>query len=98
LPRRQPAAIAEPAAPGPGAADKPLAILDAAASLLMELGFAATSVDDISETYRATKGLVCYHYRSKSALFFAVQRRAMKLTREAIEPFASSDASRADKI
>ncbi|MDB5852849.1 MAG: TetR family transcriptional regulator [Herminiimonas sp.] len=98
LPRRQPATSVEPEAPATGAADKPLAILDAAASVFMELGFTATSVDDISEAYGATKGLVYYHYRSKSALFFAVQRRAMELTREAIEPHAASDASCADKL
>jgi AcrR family transcriptional regulator len=78
------------AAPDATPADKPLAILDAAASVFMELGFAATSIDDVSAAYGATKGLVYYHYRSKSALFFAVQRRAMELTREAIAPPARS--------
>jgi len=72
--------------------DKPLAILDAAASVFMELGFAATSIDDVSAAYGATKGLVYYHYRSKSVLFFAVQRRAMELTREAISSPARSAA------
>ncbi len=98
--RRPPASRGATRRPGPapvaadpprGAADdapvdKPLAILDAAASVFMELGFAATSIDDVSAAYGATKGLVYYHFRSKSALFFAVQRRAMELTREAIAP------------
>lgn len=79
-------------------ADKPLAILDAAASVFMELGFAGTSVDDISEAYGATKGIIYYHYRNKSALFFAVQRRAMELTREAIEPPVRSDLPAAEKL
>ncbi|SSW63015.1 TetR family transcriptional regulator [Achromobacter agilis] len=68
--------------------EKRLAILDAAASVFMNLGFSAASLDDISEAYGATKGIIYYYYRNKSALFFAVQRRAMELTREAIEPHA----------
>jgi AcrR family transcriptional regulator len=89
-----PAAVATVGTPDAAGSEppvgKPLAILDAAASVFMELGFAAASIDDISAAYGATKGLVYYHYRSKSALFFAVQRRAMELTREAIEPAARS--------
>jgi AcrR family transcriptional regulator len=71
--------------------EKQLAILDAAASVFMKLGFAATSLDDISDSYGATKGIIYYHFRSKTTLFFAVQRRAMELTRAAIEPAATSD-------
>lgn len=78
--------------------DKPLAILDAAASVFMELGFAAASLDDISEAYGATKGIIYYHYRNKSALFFAVQKRAMELTREAIQPPALSDATPSERL
>ncbi|QET06342.1 MULTISPECIES: TetR/AcrR family transcriptional regulator [Cupriavidus] len=70
--------------------EKQLAILDAAASIFMKLGFAATSLDDISDSYGATKGIIYYHFRSKTILFFAVQRRAMELTRAAIEPAAAS--------
>lgn len=71
--------------------EKRLAILDAAASVFMDLGFSAASLDDISVAYGATKGIIYYYYRNKSALFFAVQRRAMELTREAIEPHALAD-------
>ncbi len=78
--------------------DKRLAILDAAASVFMTLGFAAASLDDISEALGATKGTLYYHFRSKSSLFFAVQRRAMELTRAAIEPHARSVASARDRL
>ncbi len=61
--------------------DKASAILDAAAHVFMESGFAAASLDDISEAYGATKGIIYYHFKNKSALFFAVQRRAMEMTR-----------------
>lgn len=72
---------------------KRLAILDAAASVFMKLGFAAASLDDISDALGATKGTLYYHFRSKSSLFFAVQRRAMELTREVLEPLARSGES-----
>jgi AcrR family transcriptional regulator len=73
--------------------EKQLAILDAAAAVFMRLGFAGASLDDISEHYGATKGIIYYHFRSKTTLFFAVLRRAMDLTREAIEPPALDGGS-----
>lgn len=78
--------------------DKHDAILDAAARVFMSQGFAGTSLDDISDAYGATKGLIYYHFRSKSALFFAVQRRAMELTREAIEPHAAMPGTAAARL
>lgn len=89
-PRRR-AAAASPDAPDKGR-HKIDGILDAAASVFMRLGFAGTSLDDISEGYGATKGIIYYYYRNKNALFFAVQRRAMELTRAALEPGALDDA------
>ncbi|MEX6507043.1 TetR/AcrR family transcriptional regulator [Jiella sp. M17.18] len=44
-------------------------ILDAAAALFAERGFAAASIDAVAERLGATKGLVYHHYRSKSDLF-----------------------------
>ena len=64
----------------------------------METGFAAASMDDISEAYGATKGIIYYHFKSKSALFFAVQRRAMEKTRDAIAPHANSNHPPAEKL
>lgn len=68
----------------PAGDEKQLAILDAAAAVFMKQGFAATSLDDISDNYGASKGVIYYHFRNKTKLFFAVQRRAMELTRAAI--------------
>lgn len=73
--------------------EKQLAILDAAAEVFMRTGFAAASLDDISDRYGATKGIIYYHFRNKTTLFFAVLRRAMELTRAAIEPEATSEGS-----
>jgi AcrR family transcriptional regulator len=107
MPRKSPTDAVAPDSDKPAAtrgaeklssADKANAILDAAASVFMEIGFAAASVDDISEAYGATKGIIYYHFRNKSALFFAVQRRAMEMTREAIEPPALADQSAATRL
>jgi AcrR family transcriptional regulator len=107
MPRKSSIAAAAPESPKAGlnpateklsSADKADAILDAAASVFMEIGFAAASVDDISEAYGATKGIIYYHFRSKSALFFGVQRRAMQMTREAIEPHALSAQPAATRL
>jgi AcrR family transcriptional regulator len=72
-----------------GVAEAPPAdqrILDAAARAFMRQGFAATSLDRISDEIGATKGAIYYYYRSKSELFFAVHRRGMELTAAAIQP------------
>lgn len=74
------------------------AILDAAASVFMRLGFAGTSLDEISDNYGATKGIIYYHFRNKTTLFFAVQRRAMEMTRAAIEPVALGKGTARERL
>jgi len=59
----------------------------------MRQGFAATSLDRVSEEVGSTKGAIYYHYRSKSELFFAVHRRGMELTEAAIRPPFEKGAS-----
>lgn len=66
--------------------DRQAEILDAAARAFMKEGFAATSLDRVSDELNSTKGAIYYHYRSKSDLFFAVHRRAMEMTGDAIRP------------
>lgn len=78
----------------PAGDEKQQGILDAAAAVFMKQGFAATSLDDISDNYGgASKGIIYYHFRSKTNLFFAVQRRAMELTRHAIAGIATGTGS-----
>lgn len=67
-------------------ADRRIDILDAAARAFMRQGFAATSLDRVSDEIGSTKGAIYYYYRSKSELFFAVHRRGMELTQAAIRP------------
>lgn len=74
-------------------ADRRIDILDAAARAFMRQGFAATSLDRVSDEIGATKGAIYYYYRSKSELFFAVHRRGMELTAAAIRPPFEKNAS-----
>lgn len=52
-------------------------ILDAAADAFMELGYDATTIDEIAARIDATKGAVYYSYRSKMDIFCAVYERGM---------------------
>ncbi len=79
--------------------EKQLGILDAAAAVFMKLGFAGASLDDVSDNYGgASKGIIYYHFRSKTSLFFAVQRRAMELTREAIAGIATGPGPARERL
>ncbi|HLR29505.1 MAG TPA: TetR family transcriptional regulator [Paenalcaligenes sp.] len=81
-----------------GSDEKRQAILDAAAEVFMTLGFSGASLDDISDHYGATKGIIYYHFRNKTYLFFAVLHRAMVLTQEAIEPPSKTADSAAKRL
>ncbi|MFC6928923.1 TetR/AcrR family transcriptional regulator [Actinomadura yumaensis] len=49
-------------------------MLDAAAGLFAEQGFAATTIDDVAQAARVGKGTVYYHFTDKAHLFEAVFR------------------------
>ncbi|MEE3067452.1 MAG: TetR/AcrR family transcriptional regulator [Actinomycetota bacterium] len=51
------------------------AVLDAAQAAFAKHGFTATSITDIAETVRVTKGAVYHHFPDKRALFEAVLNR-----------------------
>jgi AcrR family transcriptional regulator len=48
------------------------ALLDAAAALFTERGFARTSLDDVAAVARVTKGAIYHHFASKPGLFEAL--------------------------
>ncbi len=48
------------------------ALLDAAATLFTERGFARTSLDDVAAVARVTKGAIYHHFASKPGLFEAL--------------------------
>ncbi len=85
--RRNAAATAAPSREPPSGRD---AIVAAAATLFMERGYAATSIDDVADLLGATKGRVYHYYDSKAELFFDVQTTAMQLIQDAVAPIAGS--------
>ena len=54
------------------AADTRRALVTAARRLLSKRGYAATSLDDVCERARVTKGALYHHFRNKEDLFAAV--------------------------
>src|ERR1700710_893798 len=68
-------------------------ILQAAADLFMEFGYAATSIDAVAQRLGATKGRIYHHYRSKADLFFDVQVAAMTRLLDEVEPLARASGN-----
>ena len=93
-----PAATPAPAAKEDAAKTSHDEILQAAAELFMEFGYAATSIDAVAERLGATKGRIYHHYRSKADLYFDVQVAAMKRVLEAIEPIARQPGSAVQRL
>jgi TetR/AcrR family transcriptional regulator, transcriptional repressor for nem operon len=61
------------------------AIMDAAQELILQQGFAATSIDQIIERTGVTKGGFFYHFTSKSELAHALVERYAALDAEHLE-------------
>ncbi len=61
-------------------------ILAAAATLFMERGYAATSLDEVARSLGATKGRIYHHFPSKADLFAEVFRHGMDMNYAAVEP------------
>ena len=73
-------------------------IVHAAADCFMNKGFEKTTIDDIADALGSTKGRVHHHFRSKSAIFFAVYHQAMAYCFGAIEPLCSLPLPAADRL
>jgi len=73
-------------------------IISAAAEAFMEKGFSATSLDDIADRLRCTKGLIYYNFKNKIDLFFAVHRHSMNLNLNNIKSVINRHDSPIDKI
>ena len=72
---------------GPAEAGR-MEVLNAAATVFMERGFTATSVDDIAEVLGSTKGRIYHYYRSKADIFLDVLTFSMLDLLERIRPIA----------
>ena len=66
--------------------DRKQVILDAAAACFMEMGYQATTIDDVARRLGSTKGRIYHHYASKTDLFFDVHREGMARLFAGIEP------------
>jgi len=73
-------------------------ILDAAMAMLLEKGFARTTMSDVAKAAGIGRGTVYWHFPSKDELFLAVvQRETDKVTSE-LEPLLAMPMPAADKL
>jgi AcrR family transcriptional regulator len=56
------------------------ALVDSAAACFFENGFAATSLDQVAQRARVTKGAIYHHFASKRDLFMAVLERQEEIS------------------
>ena len=82
----------------PGSSQSREEILQAAAELFMEFGYAATSIDAVAQRLGATKGRIYHHYKSKADLFIDVQIAAMTRINSQIEPIARGPGSTVERL
>lgn len=73
-------------------------IIAAAAQCFMRQGLEKATIDDIADALGATKGRVYHHFRSKSALYFAVYRQAMQYCFDAIDPLMDQPTPAPEKL
>jgi AcrR family transcriptional regulator len=73
-------------------------IVQAAAEVFMEFGYAASTIDAVADRLGATKGRIYHYYRSKAELYFDVQIAAMERLLAEIEPLARTDGTPAEKL
>ena len=62
------------------AADRPREILDAALTVFVEKGFAATKLDDVAVAAGISKGLLYRYFDNKAELFKEVIRQTQTFT------------------
>jgi AcrR family transcriptional regulator len=73
---------------GPGA-DGREEVLRAAALAFMKRGYNGTSIDDIADQLKATKGRVYHYYRTKQAIYLDVRRSQLSRFLAALEEAAA---------
>ncbi|HWE67969.1 MAG TPA: TetR/AcrR family transcriptional regulator [Acidimicrobiales bacterium] len=74
------------------------ALLDSAAACFYENGFAATSLDQVAQRARVTKGAIYHHFASKRDLFMAVLDHQEELTGRTITQAGANALSAWDGI
>jgi AcrR family transcriptional regulator len=66
------------------------ALLDSAATCFFESGFAATSLDQVAQRARVTKGAIYHHFASKRDLFMAVLERQQEISARTVTEAGAS--------
>jgi AcrR family transcriptional regulator len=82
---------------GPGA-DGREEILRAAALAFMKRGYNGTSIDDIADQLKATKGRVYHYYRTKQAIYLDVRRSQLSRLLRALEDAAAEPGSADERL
>lgn len=78
--------------------DRRAQIIQAAAEAFMHQGYAATSIDDVAKSLGCTKGLIYYHFKNKSDLFFSIHRQIIELNLSEARPIANSSDNAFDRL
>lgn len=73
-------------------------IVEAAAHVFMEHGYASTSIDMIAKSMGCTKGYVYNYFESKIEIYFSIHRQAMMNVLAAVEPIFLQDLSFFQKL
>src|SRR5690554_242308 len=73
-------------------------ILEAAAEVFMEYGYAATSLDHVAERLGATKGRVYHYFPSKADLFLGIHQAAMETLIAKVEPLLDLPGTAAERL
>jgi AcrR family transcriptional regulator len=79
---------------GPGRQD----ILEAAAVAFTRNGYDATTIDDIADELRATKGRVYHYYRSKADIFLDVVLTGIRDLLAEVRPLAEADGDAVERL
>lgn len=80
------------------AAEKKLAILRMAANLFIQKGYHATTIEDIANELRMTKGAIYYYVASKEDLLFQCHTLVATKCIEKLKKIIDSDVSNSRKI
>lgn len=73
-------------------------IVEYAARMFMEHGYASTSIDMIARSMGCTKGYIYNYFESKVEIYFSIHRQAMENVISAVSPIFSRDESARSKL
>jgi AcrR family transcriptional regulator len=84
--------------PYPRSLRRRVEILQSAASAFRTRGYHATSVDDIAQTLRMTKGSLYYYFKNKEEILYVCHDHTLDLLLRVLKEIQASGQSPADKL